>query len=128
LREKIVGVLPCSGVAVVLGDFHSHGSLHEITTLECWKSRDNRSGAMCCEFVSDDTHTDAASDRGHPCNVWRDLLDRIDLNVDQERADGCGFVGLLFLGPPSDLFIMIEVFLLRSELANPDDMASNLSA
>src|ERR1700678_3621801 len=38
LREKIVGVLPCSGIAVVLGDFQSHGSLYEVTALECWKS------------------------------------------------------------------------------------------
>jgi hypothetical protein len=83
---------------------------------------------LCCEFVGDDIDADAASDWCHPRNVGRYLFDGIDLNVDRECADGCGFCGLLFLGPPSDLFIVIGVFVLRSKFADSHDAASNLPA
>jgi hypothetical protein len=83
---------------------------------------------LCCEFVGDDIDADTASDWSHPCNVGRYLFDGIDLNVDRECTDGCGFLGLLFFGPPSRLFIVIGVFVLRSQLADSHDAASNLSA
>jgi hypothetical protein len=83
---------------------------------------------LSCEFAGDDIDADTTSDWSHPCNVGRYLFDGIDLNVNRECADGCGFLGLLFLGPPSDLFIVIGVFVLGSQFAHSHDAASNLPA
>ncbi len=83
---------------------------------------------MCWEFVGDDIDANAASDGGHPCDIRRNFFHGINLNIDRECTDRCGFFGLLFLGPPSDFFIVIGVFVLRSQLADSHDAALNLPA